>query len=279
MVTMDGLVEEFSVLFSNEVALRLLASLLVAIITLFVLAIVKKILYKFAEARVRDKRVVENTYKMIELGVVTIMVFIIAYILTRQTIIALFILGAVLVVMGAAWEIIANIVSYYAILMTQAVSRGEYVVVGGYEGRVRDVTPLFTFVENETGVYAIPNRLILSRGSVRVKEPVYAKIKVRVWGFEDPEVAEDIASRLRDRLLDALGGISAIPGEVKIFAEEVTVDGVVFGIIIPLPGPRISHEKLGNILREVGATLKDFGYSFSVTAEKYNGSERCRCVA
>ncbi len=268
--------EVFGAFASSTVLARLLAALLILLVSLAVLVIVKKILFGVAAARVRDKNVVENTYRVVKASLGAVTLFLILYVVTMQEVIIVFLLAVVIVVMAASWEIIANVISYYALQLYQVVQRGEYISVGEYEGRVRELTPLFTIVENDRGVYAVPNRLILNRGRVLYREPVPVGISLRVWGIEEPRALEDLIMKIRERLEPALRAVSASPGDVSLYIDEIAGDSVSLKFEVLLPGPRINKARLDTILREIASFMWSTGYSFSVAIEKPNGGARWR---
>jgi len=251
----------------NPIVVRLLVSLGIILASIVALEVAKRILLGLAGGRLLEKRAAENTFRMVKATIGAIAFFLILYVLTQQAIVVAFALVIFVVVMGASWELIANFMSYYAILLYQLVSRGEYVEIGEYSGRVRDVTPLFTILEDERGVYAVPNRLIVSRGRKLRKEPVPVVISLRVWGLEEPQSLEDLIVKMRERLEPALRSMAAVPGEVKFYIDEVSADGVAIKIEVLMPGPRVSKAKLDSVLREIASFMWSTGYSFSVSVE------------
>ena len=263
-----SMLESIKMLASQEILMRLLASLVILIISITILLIIKNILFRIAEARGRDRRAIENTYRMIKASLGTVTLFLIIFILTQEAIIAIFLLGVILVVLAASWEIIANIVSYYSILLYQVLERGEYVRVGSFEGVVRDITPLFTLIEDEYGVVAVPNRLVVTKGRVLIREPVKVVFSLKVWGLDDPKSLDSLLSSIRERLEPSLRAISAIPGEVSMYIDEISGDSVSIKLEVLLPGPKVGRARVEAVLREVASFMWGTGYSFSVAIEK-----------
>ena len=270
----ESVMESFRILASQEIIVRLLASLIILIISLLILIIIKNVLFRIAEARGRDRRAIENTYRMVKasLGIVTL--FLIIFIITQQTIVAMFLLGVILVVLAASWEIIANTIAYYAILFYQVVERGEYVRIGPYEGIVRDITPLFTMLEDDFGVIAVPNRSVISHGRVLVREPVKVVFSLKVWGLDDPKALDNLLASIRDRLEPTLRAVSAIPGEVSMYIDEISGDSVSIKFEVLLPGPKVVRARIESILKEVASFMWETGYSFSVAVERQEWQAR-----
>ncbi|MCE4622745.1 MAG: mechanosensitive ion channel [Desulfurococcales archaeon] len=263
--------EIWSAIASGTYMVRVLESLILIVIILIFLNIIKKLIFKIGGLSGADQRAMENTYKIIELSLIIITLFLVLFLLTQQSIIVQFILGIVLVIFAASWETIANVASYYAILLTQAVTVGEYIALEGCEGKVRKITVLYTIIDGYNKVCTIPNRVFLSKLKSTIKEPVYAKFRVRIWGFEDVDVAEDITAKLKERLYDIAGSVTAIPGEARIYIEELSPDAVTASLLIPHPGHRIQPEKVGLIVREIATILKEYGYPFNISLERQNG--------
>jgi len=269
-------------MFQNQLLVRIVVSLLIILIAMLIILLLRKLFDRISRVRAKDRKTIENTQKMIEISIIIVTLFLIIYVMTQQTIIVLFLLGLLLVLIGASWEVVANLAAYYVILMSQNPSKGDYVAVNGYVGRVREVTPFFTIIDNDESVQAVPNRLILGKGTTMFKEPTTVTIAARVWGFEEPEVVESIISILRSRLEEALKDAIAVPGEAEIYIDEVTMDGVVIKINIPMPGYPIkpNKRKISMVVQEVAAALRETGYSFSVTVERPNGMQtRWRPIA
>ncbi|MEB3846905.1 MAG: mechanosensitive ion channel [Desulfurococcales archaeon] len=258
----------------SEFVLRSLESLILLFIILILLDIFKKIILKIGRLSGADERALENTYKVVEITTLIITIFLILYLLTQQQVIVIFILAVVLVILASSWETIANIASYYAILLSRAVSIGEYVSLGECEGKIRKITVLYTIIDTPERTCTIPNRLFLSKAKTSVKEPVYAGFRIRIWGFEDLEIAEGILVKLSSRLQEALRGISAIPGESRLVIEEYSPDAVAITLLIPVAGYRLEPEKASFLMRELASILKEQGYPFNITVERDRAGKR-----
>ncbi len=256
---------------SNDLIQRLLISLVILLASIIVLEITKRILLRITAGRVRERRAAENTFRMVKAVVASVTFLLILYVITKQVIVVYFILVAIVVVMLASWELIANLMSYYAILLYEVVTPGEYVEIGEYSGRVREVTPLYTIVEDDYGVYAVPNRLLVSKGRRLRREPVVVTVTVRVWGLEEPRSLEDLLQGIRERLEPALRMISAVPSEVTHYIDEISADSVSIKLEVLMPGPRVSKARLDSLLREIAAFMWSTGYSFSVSVESVGG--------
>ncbi|MEB3806345.1 MAG: mechanosensitive ion channel [Desulfurococcales archaeon] len=267
----NELVSLWDLVRGNVLLARTLEAIVLIVIILLFLGVVKRLLSRLGRLSGADQRSLENTYKIIELSTLIITLFLALYLLTQQTLIALFILGIVLVILASSWETIANIASYYAILLSQLATIGEYVVVDGCEGKIRKITVIYTIIDGGYKVCSIPNRVLLSKIKSAIREPVHIKFRIRIWGFEDVEVAEEIMAKLRERLQDVVGSITAVPGEARVYVEEISPDALTASLLVPHPGYRVQSEKIDLVIRELASILKEYGYPFNISLDRSNG--------
>ncbi len=267
-MNVGGLEDLWNMFTSNPYIRRSIESLVLLLIVIIVLALIKKIVMKIGKLSGADERALENTYKIIEASTLIITIFLILYLLTQQQIIVLFILAVILVILASSWETIANVASYYAILLSRAISVGEYVTLEDCEGKVRKVTVLYTIIDGPEKMCTIPNRIFLSKIKSALKEPSYARFRIRIWGFEDVEVAESLLSKVSGGLQEALRGVTAIPGGSRLVVEEYSPDAIAVTLLVPISGHRIQPEKLSFLMRELASILKEQGYPFNITVER-----------
>lgn len=266
-----GLGGLWSMIKGNVIIQRSIESIILILTVAILLVIIRRLIFRVGRLSGADREALENTYKMIEISIIIITIFLVLFLLTQENIIVLFILGLILVIFAASWETIANVASYYAILLTQAVTLGEYVSLDDCEGRVRKITVLYTVIDGYSKVCTVPNRIFMSKLKSTVKEPINARFRIRIWGFEDVEVAEDITAKLKERIHDIAGSVTAVPGEARIYVEELSPDALTAVLILPHPGHRIQPEKVGLIVRELASILKEYGYPFNISLERQNG--------
>ncbi len=256
-------------IFKNEIIVRIVISLIIVIIGIIILAMIKGLFRRIETARVTEKATLENMYKLISTSVTIVLIFLIIYVLTRQAIIVIFILGVILIILASSWEVIANIAAYYAILSARLIAKGDYIILpNGIEGRVREITPLFTHIDGETRVYAVPNLLLLKQGRIGVKDPIKLEIIVRVWGIDDPDKIEGIIDLVRNKVATAGRDIMAIPEAARASIDEISVDSVSFRVELYAPGPKPNKIKLGRLLQEISVALRETGYSYTLTIEE-----------
>ncbi|MEB3759532.1 MAG: mechanosensitive ion channel family protein [Desulfurococcales archaeon] len=268
----ETLVDYLKMFISNEYIVKAIVSLIIVIVGMVILAMIKGVFKKFESSRISERNTLENMYKIISMSVYILLVFIVIYVMTQQQIIVLFLLGVVLILLAASWEVIANIAAYYALLASRALSRGDYIILEGkIEGKIKEITPLFTVIEGDTRVYTIPNLYLLKRGKTAVKEPIKVWIIIRVWGFEEPDALTGIKQLIEEKIARLGRDLMAIPETPRTVIDEVSIDGATLRIEIAVPGTKPNKVKISRLLEELAVSLKETGYSYSLTAEYNSG--------
>ncbi len=249
----------------NQYIMRIIISIIIIIIGYIFLALVKGIFKKIETSRAAEKTTLENMYKLLYISIIIILLFLIVYVITEQSVIVLFLLGVILILLASSWEVTANLAAYYALLLSRSVQRGDYIELPeDISGRIRQITPLFTEIEDENRVYMVPNLKLLRHGKTTVKEPIKVEVEIRVWGFEDPDTINNILEILKDKIAMAGRNVLALPEAASLIVEEVSVDGVSIRAELRVPGPKPNKAKLGRLMQELAVTLKETGYSYSL---------------
>jgi hypothetical protein len=265
---LDGsLIEYLDMIFENTYITRLIVSLIIIIIGIITLYLIRKILDKIKSSPGIDERSVENLYRLIKSALTIILAFLILYTLTQQQAIVFFIMGTILIMMAASWEIIANASAYYVILVSRRFGKGDRISIGEITGNIDEITPFYTVVRSEDGVYNIPN-LKLLRNAVKLQsESVRTTIKIRIWGIDDPEIARSIIQRIEEEITSLSKPLVTSPRHTQISAviDEISSDSVSIHINLPVPGPRPNRKKFNRLIQDLAILLKETGYSYSIT--------------
>ncbi|MCE4624347.1 MAG: mechanosensitive ion channel family protein [Desulfurococcales archaeon] len=212
---------------------------------------------------------IENMYSLIKSATIIVTLFIILYILTQQQAIAYFILGVILILIAASWEVIANVASYYVILISRGLNKGDLVSIDDIVGKVREINPFFVVVEGEDGVYKIPNRVVLHKMVKMPVEPAIVTLNIRIWGLDDPEVARSIIQRIEDEIATLTRPLVTSPRHLQLESsvEELSSDSVTISIKLPVPGRKVSRRKFNRLLEDLAVSLKETGYSFTISLQ------------
>ncbi len=257
------------------ISLDIIYSLIVVILALVFLAVYRRILLRLVESRVLDRLYYDRIYRVTQLVVAIIVFLTVGYYVTGEHTLVYIIAGLVIIVAASSWEIIANLVSFYVILFSRLVTRGDYIMLpNGSHGRIREITLLYSLIETPQGVYAIPNLAFIRSGRLQFKEPSYVRINIRVWGFEDPEVVDDIRAVVQSTIEEASREALAHSGAIRVYVDEISMDSVVLKAVIPVPGPRPNVARLTTMMVELANTLKETGYSYTIGLETMEGYEQ-----
>jgi small-conductance mechanosensitive channel len=267
---LSSLYESLTMLSENKVVVRIIVSIIILLVGLVILVMIKGIFKKLESRRVTERAALENMYKIIYGSLVLTLLFIVIYVLTQQQIIVVFLLGVILILLASSWEVIANLAGYYALLASRNISRGDYVIIPpDMEGRVREITPLFTIIDGDKAVYSVPNLTVLRKGIVSLRDPITVYLIVRVWGFEDPDALASLKEVIEEKVTATARNVLASPEKARGAIEELSVDGATIRIPLKVPGPRPNTLKISELIEELAVALKDTGYSFNINFE-YN---------
>ncbi|MCE4613805.1 MAG: hypothetical protein F7C07_08285 [Desulfurococcales archaeon] len=280
---MVRIVEDWIVV--DEIGLRIplaiVYMLAVILISLLALSAVKGLLNRLVSQRLLETAHKERLEKIAELTVLIALLIVLGYIATGSPLLVYIFLAMIVIILASNWEIIANMASYYVMLLTRMVSRGEYIMLpGGPHGWVREITPLYTLVENTHAIYAVPNLRIVRNGKLHVKEPITIRVSVRVWGFEDVEAVTVVEGVVKETIEDWGRDVVAQMGGIRVYTDEISTDSVVIKAQLPVPGPTVNLAKMSHLLKELANALKETGYSFNISLEQPEGFEqRWRVIA
>ncbi|MEB3862059.1 MAG: mechanosensitive ion channel family protein [Desulfurococcales archaeon] len=264
-----------------KIPIAVINSILTLVIIILFLMIYKRILHRLVNIRVLDRIYYEKLYRVTELAVFIVAILAITYYITGEHVLVYVIAGMVLIVAASSWQIIASLVSFYILLFSRIVNRGDYIILpGGPQGRVRDINLLYTVLETPHGVYAVPNLEIVRQGRLLLRDVSQMRMVVRIWGFEDPSIVGDLRLKIAEVLEERLSEV-AIHGAIpRIYVDEVSMDSVTFKAVIPVSGPRPNLSRVSDILVVMANSLKELGYSYTITLEHTEGYEqRWRTVA
>ena len=265
----------------DKVPRPIIDSVVLIIVATLILYMFNKFLLRLVNLRVLDRVYYERLYRITQLITIIIVVTAIIYYFTGEQTLMYIIAGGFLIAAASNWEIIADAAGFYVILFTRMISRGDYIVLpDGSQGRVRDITLLYTILEAPHGVYNIPNRRIVRYGKLRLKDTALMRLNIRIWGFDDPSVIDDLVDMVKEALEDAAKNIALYQGTIKVYVEEASLDSAVIKALIPVSGPRPNITRFGDVILEMLSALKDTGYSVNISLELTEGFEqRWRTVA
>ncbi|MEB3773899.1 MAG: mechanosensitive ion channel family protein [Desulfurococcales archaeon] len=257
------------------IPLSIINSIITLILMIVFLAIYRRVLRRLVTARVLDRLYYEKLYRVTELIVFVITLLTVTYFLTGEHALIYVIAGLILIVAAASWQIIASIVSFYILLFSRIIGRGDNIILpGGPQGRVREINLLYTVLETSQGLYAVPNLEIVKSGRLLLKDITHIRVVARVWGFEDPSVVPDIKASIQEALEEMVRELAVHGAVPRIYIDEVSMESATFKTIIPVTGPRPNLVRVSDVLVVLANALKELGYSYTITLEHPEGYEQ-----
>ncbi|MCE4603981.1 MAG: mechanosensitive ion channel [Aeropyrum sp.] len=257
------------------VAMKVLESALIIIGALLAILFIRGLSRRLLAARILDEANVSSFYRLARDVILISSTLVILYILTGSRFVILVIAILLAALLLATWDLLMNIASYYAIIITRIVSRGEYIVLpNGVRGIVRDVKPLFTTVETKYGVYSVPNTVFVRFGVMSKRETSYYRLTLRVWGLPSTQLIENVRNAV-DSVIE-----SFVPREDKAVAmhrlviDEVSEDSVTVRLIVSMPHTEPKPEKLAPLIESLSRRLQEHGINHSITVEEPEGYEQ-----
>ena len=228
-----------------------------------------------------DRASAGKMYRISEASLTVFALLLILYVVTGDKMILGATIALSILVMASAWDVAANALSYFALMLSRSVSKGDYIILeNGAEGRIREIALLHTTLESPHGVYIVPNVQLIRRGKLQVREPVYVKLVVRVWGLPGVEAVEKVQATIKE-VIEARSELFLLHTEsVRMVIDRVTSDGLVVEAHLPLPGPRPNLARLNEMMIDLASSLKELRCSYSISLEAPEGYElRWRRVA
>ncbi len=257
------------------IPLTLINIIVTILVILVLLAAYRRILRRLVDVRVLDRVYYEKLYRVTELALFIIALLSITYYVTGEHAVVYVIAGMILIVAASSWQIIASLVSFYILLFSRLISRGDYIILpGGPQGRVREINLLYTTLESPNGVYAVPNLELVRRGRLLLKDTTQLRIVVRIWGFEDTSIISDLRLRIAEVLEEVGRSITVHAASPRVYIDEVSADSVTIKIDLPVSGPRPNMARASDVIMALANALKELGYSFTITMESVEGYEQ-----
>ena len=260
---------------TNELIAKTLLSALALFILALFLRLYRSLLQRMVEARRLQEEAATRLYRIVELGAVVLIMFVIAYFLTRSPYLIYVIAGVALIVVASAWEAILNIIYYYVILFTGIVRQGNLIKVNGtgIYGRVADIRLFHTLLTQPgtpRSLYMVPHRILMSRGFTVLDEACTAAIRVTLDNVVPDDldtIVEDLKARISE---EARTGVIAVRGEtsVRVYLESLTATSAVLKVVVET-GYIVGREhRLIPLLYLLATSLREMGVGrFTVTLE------------
>lgn len=247
-----------SSVFSEPLALKIVYVALTILFGVLAIRIIGFFMKRMVLKNIISQAAYDKLYSILSLTGYFFILVILLTIVTESPI-TIYVLAAVIVVAFASgYDVLSNVISYYAIILNRPLMIGSTVTIDGITGKVREITPLYVEIKCNSGdVVKIPNRRLF-RSSLLIHgitHPVSVRIIMR--GTNDLREAErEIRSSLQDFKDTVLTskpevGLSKIGSGSVEFKVTVYVTSVDRASHVKTELSRTLYERLGDKVLEI----------------------------
>ncbi len=240
----DNIYRHLLILLQNPLIVTLLKIVIILIVALIITRIVSLVVSRLEYRGIIAKPVGMKIRSITDTITYIIAIIAIAYTLTgvETLLIPLFIILAA--ILFSMWEFFANIIGYYTILAGRLIIQDAYIRIDGYEGKVKDITPMSIILELPDGsIIRVPNRRIFISPIKTPSRKVSVKLNVRVSGIplgHTIKIAEELKEAIRTKTKRG-----SVPG--------MNVDVIV----VKVEGNTTNYEVRINVPRNLYNSIKD----------------------
>ena len=240
----DNIYRHLLILLQNPLIVTLLKIVIILIVALIITRIVSLVVSRLEYRGIIAKPVGMKIRSITDTITYIIAIIAIAYTLTgvETLLIPLFIILAA--ILFSMWEFFANIIGYYTILAGRLIIQDAYIRIDGYEGKVKDITPMSIILELPDGsIVRVPNRRIFISPIKTPSRKVSVKLNVRVSGIplgHTIKIAEELKEAIRTKTKRG-----SVPG--------MNVDVIV----VRVEGNTTNYEVRINVPRNLYNSIKD----------------------
>jgi len=173
-------------------------------------------------------------------------------------------------VLFSMWEFFANIIGYYTILTGKMILQDTFIRIDGFEGKVKDITPMSIIIESLNGsIIRVPSRYVFSKIIEVPSRNITAKLKITVEGIPITHVTK-LMERIRDLILTRTKR-GNIPGmQVNVLLEEAGGNSAIYTVSVAIP--RTLKRVLSDLVNEAQIMLLSELGEYDVKIE-YLGEE------
>ncbi len=240
----DNIYKHLLILLQNPLIVALLKIVIILIVALIITRIVSLVVSRLEYRGIIAKPVGMKIRSITDTVTYIIAIIAIAYTLTgvETLLIPLFIILAA--ILFSMWEFFANIIGYYTILAGRLIIQDAYIKIDGYEGKVKDITPMSIILELPDGsIVRVPNRRVFISPIKTPSRKVSVKLNVRVSGIplgHTIKIAEELKEAIRTKTKRG-----SVPG--------MNVDVIV----VKVEGNTTNYEVRINVPRNLYNSIKD----------------------
>ncbi len=195
----------------------------------------------------------------------------IVYSLTGITTLIIPIFIVLAAILFSMWEFFANIIGYYTILTGKMILQDVFIRIEGFEGKVKDITPMSIVLESLNGsIIRIPSRYVFSKIIEVPSRNITAKLRITIEGIPVTHVTK-LMERIRDLILTRTKR-GNIPGmQVNMLLEEAGGNSATYtvSIIIPRTLKRVLSDLVNEAQIMLLSELSEYDVKIEYLGEEY----------
>lgn len=234
-------------IFSEPLTLKMLYVALTMLLGVVAIRFVGFLMRRMVLKNIISQAAYDKLYSILSLtGYFFILVILLA-IVTESPVTIYLLASVIIVIFASGYDVISNVVSYYALILTRPLIVGSTISIDGITGKVREITPLYVEVRCNSGdVVKIPNRRLFRSTLLihGITHPVSVNVTLR--GTNDLREAE---KEIRSALQDFKDTVLASKPDVNL--SRITNDSVEFKVVVYVT----SIERTSHVKTELSRTL------------------------
>ncbi len=246
---------------SNRLLLDLVYTAVILFFLYLFIKLVDRIFYGLHRKGIITEKAAERVSRSIGLIAYVMSLIGILYVFTQAEELTLLLIALVIIGVAAGWDVIMNLVGYYAITIYRLVENGVYVEIGGMKGRIKEVNALYTLIESGEDSYRVPNKEFLRRPFKIKGEAAGICIIVRIRHDGDLGRLKTIENSLTKIAESKITEFTAIPDKkrIRIVLEKIAPDYAEYMIPLKLQGPEVDIYRRGQLVRTMAIALTGAG--------------------
>jgi len=248
-------------IFSEPLISKIIYTGVTIILGIITIRIIGFALRRLVVKNIISRPAYDKLYSIISLAGYLFIIVILLAIITESPVMLYALAGILIVVFISSYDVIANVIAYYAIILGRPIIVGSTVTIDDATGKIRDINALYTEIKCDTGdIIKIPNREIFRKKILihGVTHPVSVMITLK--GMKDIREAEKLVKTAIQEFKDAI-----ITSKPDLYISKATNDKVEFKLTVYISSierssyvktelSRKLYEKLKDVIEEVRVT-------------------------
>jgi len=249
--TLSSIIEKYvdvlRTIFSDKTIILLFDISIVIIVGVIIVKTINVILKRMVRKDVISQTVYEKLYNIVSIAIYAVILIILLSLLTGSEIMIYTLLGLIFLLLVSGYDVLANLIAYYAIILSKNIMVGSTITLDNITGKVREIKPLYIEIKGDTGdIIRIPNREIFKRHFLVHGTSYKVSVIVRLRNIASIEDAENMLKTVLQKFKDAV-----IASKPEIDVIKVSKESIEFMITVYIASP----EKINYVKTELSKIL------------------------